>query len=214
MSRDSLVFALSGTLFGLIVGWILGSQSADPRAAVVGAGVPSAAAAPTPGGRGGAPPARPLDSAKAAELEAVANTDAANVAVRVELGNMYLDADRPDLAIPWYQAALKLNANDVDVSTDLAVSLYYANRVDEALAQIDRSLAIDAKHLKTLLNRGIMLAFGKNDLEAAAATWQRVIDLAPDSLEARRAKQGLDGIASQHGGGAGGAPPASAGGGS
>ena len=214
MSRDSLVFALSGTLFGLIVGWILGSQAADPRAATMPAGAPSAAAAPASSGRAGQPPARPLDVSKATELERLANSDAKNVAVRVELGNMYLDADRPDLAIQWYQAALKLNANDVDVSTDLAVSLYYANRVDEALTQIDRSLAIDPKHLKTLLNRGIMLAFGKNDLEAAASTWQRVIEIAPDSQEARRAKQGLDGIASQHGGGAGATPPASAGSGS
>jgi tetratricopeptide (TPR) repeat protein len=214
MSRDSLVFALSGTLFGLIVGWILGSQAADPRGGMVPAGVPSASAAPAASGRAGAPPARPIDPAKAVELERLANADASNAAVRVELGNMYLDADRPDLAIQWYQAALKINANDVDVSTDLAVSLYYANRVDEALTQIDRSLAIDPKHLKTLLNRGIMLAFGKNDLEAAAATWQRVIEIAPDSQEARRAKQGLDGIASQHGGAAGATPPASAGAGS
>ncbi len=54
----------------------------------------------------------------------------------------------------------------MDVSTDLAVAYYYTQQADRALAQLDHSLKIDPTHLKTLLNQGIIRAFGKQDLEA------------------------------------------------
>ena len=51
------------------------------------------------------------------------------------------------------------------MSTDLGVSYYYTNQPDRALAQFDRSLAINPKHTKTILNQGIVRAFGKQDLD-------------------------------------------------
>src|SRR5436190_140499 len=80
----------------------------------------------------------------------------------------------------WYSEALKLAPRDVDVSTDLGVCYYYTNQPDKALAQFDKSLAIDPKHAKTLLNVGIVRAFGKQDLDGASQAWQQVIKLAPD----------------------------------
>ena len=112
--------------------------------------------------------------------------------------NLYFDARRFDLAIPWYEAALKLEPKNVNVSTDLAVAYFSVNELDRALKQVDYSLAIDRKHVKTLLNQGIVRALGKQDLEGAAASWQQVVAIAPDSAEARIARQGLDGIKSQH----------------
>ena len=67
-----------------------------------------------------------------------------------------------------------------------------------ALAQFERSLAIDPRHSKTLLNVGIVRAFGKQDLEGAAKAFQQVLDVAPGSAEARAARQALDGIRSAH----------------
>ena len=120
--------------------------------------------------------------------------------MRVELGNLYFDAERFDLALPWYEAALKLDPKNVDVSTDLAVCYYYPTSIDRALAQLDRSLAIDPKHSKTLLNQGIIRAFGKQDLAGATESWQKVVEIAPDSRRsAQRAQQGLDGLKSAHG---------------
>ena len=66
-----------------------------------------------------------------------------------------------------------------NVSTDLGVSYYYTNQPDKAIAQLDRSLKIDPKHAKTLLNIGIVKAFAKQDLEGASQAWQQVIQLAP-----------------------------------
>ena len=72
------------------------------------------------------------------------------------------------------------------------------NQPDRALQQFERSLAIDPKHTKTLLNIGIVRAFGKQDLEGAAKAWQQVIDLAPSSPEAGMARQALQGLRSAH----------------
>jgi tetratricopeptide (TPR) repeat protein len=72
------------------------------------------------------------------------------------------------------------------------------NDPDRALAQFDRSLVIDPDHAKTLLNIGIVRAFGKQDLKGAAEVWQKVIVVAPSSEEARAARQALDGVRSAH----------------
>ena len=88
------------------------------------------------------------------------------------------------------------------MSTDLGVAYYYTNQPDRALAQFDQSLAIDPKHIKTLLNVGIVRAFGKQDLAGAGKAWQQVVDLAPNSPEGLAAKKGLEGIKSAQGGGA------------
>jgi len=76
-------------------------------------------------------------------------------------------------AIKWYEQALALDPKNVNVSTDLAVSYYYTNQPDRALAQFDVSLGVDPRHTKTLLNQGIVRAFGKQDLDAAAQSWQK-----------------------------------------
>jgi tetratricopeptide (TPR) repeat protein len=195
MNRDSLVFAVSGTMFGLLVGWILGSQKAAPpvpAAATERASAQQPPAAPTP---------TPVDVQRAAELERQANAQPANATVRVDLGNLYFDAERYDIAISWYEAALKINPKDVNASTDLGVSYYSANQVDRALAQFEHSLAIDPAHTKTLLNKGIVLAFGRQDLEAASRAWEQLVSVAPNSPEATRAKEALAAVKSAHPGG-------------
>jgi tetratricopeptide (TPR) repeat protein len=193
MKRDSM-FAMVGMLFGILIGWIVGSQHAGPPAPT---GAPaSASSGSQASGRATSAPA--LDVQRASELERTANSQPSNAAVRVELANVYYDAERFDLAAPWYEAALKLDPKNVNVSTDLGVCYYYLNQIDRALAQLDHSLAIDPKHSKTLLNQGIVRAFGKQDFKGAVESWQKVIAMSPGTPEAQQAKQGLDGIFSSH----------------
>jgi tetratricopeptide (TPR) repeat protein len=94
--------------------------------------------------------------------------------------------------------ALELDPTNPDVSTDLGVSYYYQNQPDKALAQFKHSLEIDPKHSKTMLNQGIVLAFGKQDLEGAAKSWQQVVDLTPTSPEGQAAKRALDSLKGAH----------------
>ena len=190
MPRESFVFGIAGIFFGVLVGWIIGSQqSGGPRP-----GSPPAAQAAAPA----AQTAAPLDESRAATLKASAEKDPRDAASRVQLGNMYFDAERFDEAARWYAEALKIEPRNVNASTDLGIAYYYMNQPDLALQQFDRSLTLDPKHTKTLLNVGIVRAFGKQDLDGAAKAWQRVIDVAPDSPEGQRAREALEAVRKAH----------------
>jgi tetratricopeptide (TPR) repeat protein len=131
-------------------------------------------------------------------LTSVAEREPRNAKPRADLGNLYFDAERYDDAIKWYQEALKLNPNDVNISTDLGVCYYYTNQPDKALAQFDESLKLHPNHAKTLLNVGIVRAFGKQDLDGATKAWQQVLEVSPDSSEGQAAKRALDSLKSAH----------------
>jgi len=186
---------VAGVFFGVLVGWIVGSQSGAGRVAPP----PAAAAAPSQGSGGSnAQAAPPLDESRATALKTTAQQNPGDAATRVQLGNMYFDAGRFQEAAEWYEAALKVNPKDVNASTDLGIAYYYMNEPDRALAQFERSLGVDPRHAKTLLNIGIVRAFGKQDLKGAADVWQKVLAVAPSSEEARAARQALDGLRSAH----------------
>jgi len=198
MKSESLVFAVAGMFFGLIAGWLIGSQQSTLRPAAL----PQAAAAPS--SPGAAAPATPrFDQQEAKRLEDIARSDPANATPRTQLANLYFDSEKYDQAIKWYESALELDPTNPDVSTDLGVSYYYTNQPDRALQQFEESLKIDPKHAKTLLNQGIVRAFGKQDLAGAEQSWQQVINLAPESPEGQAAKRALDSLKSAH-------PPATA----
>jgi tetratricopeptide (TPR) repeat protein len=197
MKSDAVAFGIAGILFGLIAGWVIGSQQAAgrPPAAAAAQQAPASAA-------GSTSRAAVLDETQVNALKTVAEREASNPTPRVQLGNLYFDAERYDDAIKWYSDALKIAPKDVNVSTDLGVSYYYSNQADKALEQFDRSLKLDPKHAKTLLNVGIVKAFGKQDLDGAEAAWKQVLAIAPDSPEGQAAKRALDGLQSAHAGAA------------
>jgi tetratricopeptide (TPR) repeat protein len=184
------VFAVAGIFFGLLVGWIIGSQQ--------GVGAPAAAPAAAASAAAPAQAAPPLDESRVNTLRAAAEKNPRDAEARVELGNLYFDAERFDDAVKWYEDAVRIDPRDVNASTDLGISYYYTNQPDRALAQFQKSLEIDPKHSKTLLNVGIVRAFGKQDLEGAAKAWEQVIEVAPGSPEARAAKQALEGLRTAH----------------
>jgi tetratricopeptide (TPR) repeat protein len=190
LKSESIVFAVAGMCFGVILGWVIGTQQADGRAPV--------AATPSAQQQQQGPV---LDEGRVQALTTIVESDPKNASAHVQLANVYFDAERWEDAIQWYERALVLDPNNADVSTDLGVSYYYTNRPDQALAHFERSLKIDPKHTKTLLNKGIVLAFGKQDLRAAAEEWKKVVELAPDSPEGQAARRALEGVASAHAGG-------------
>ena len=195
MRADSIVFAVAGVLFGIIVGWVLGSQQATRT--VPAAAVQTQAAAQAPAQQGSR--AVPVDPERARALEAVAQQNPGDAQPRVQLGNMYFDAEQYPEAISWYEQAMALSNTDPNVSTDLGVAYYYSNQPDRAIAQFEHSLSLDPKHTKTLLNMGIVRAFGKQDLKGATDVWRRLVEIAPESQEGRQAKQALDSLSSAHG---------------
>jgi tetratricopeptide (TPR) repeat protein len=206
VNKESFVMGVAGVLLGLLCGWIMGAQQGGGRVPGV-APAAQVAAGPQGQGQGQAQAAPALDAKRAAELEAEAGRDPRNAAVRAQLGNLYFDSERFDEAARWYEAALAIDPRDVNVSTDLGIAYYYTNQPDRALEQFDKSLALDPVHSKTLLNVGVVRAWGKQDLDGAARAWERVVQVAPNSEEAARARQGLEGIRAAHPeAGRGGAP--------
>jgi len=192
MKSDAIAFGIAGILFGLIAGWIIGSQQSTARPA------PAAAAQASNAPAAPAPRAPVLDETQVTALKSVAAREPKNVQPRTQLANLYFDADRYDDAIKWYDEALALAPNDVNLITDLGVCYYYTNRPDKALELFDRSLKLDPKHTKTLLNVGIVKAFGKQDLQGASEAWQEVLKIAPNSPEAQAAQRALNSLQSAH----------------
>jgi len=196
MKSDSIAYVIAGICFGVILGWVIGTQQARRP----GAAPAPTATSPGPTTTGNAAPQQPapLDEGRVQALNTILKSDPKNVNATIQLGNTYFDAERWDEAITWYERALEIDPKNADASTDLGVSYYYSNRPDQALAQFERSLAMSPTHTKTLLNKGIVLAFGKQDLKSAAVEWQKVVELSPNSPEGQAARRALDGIASAH----------------
>ena len=207
MKAESIVYTIAGMCFGIILGWIIATQ--QPAKASPPAAESQTAAQPQAPAAAGQPQAKVLDEARVQQLTTILNSDPTNARAAVQLGNTYFDAERYTEAINWYEKALSLDPKNADASTDLGVSYYYTNRADDALKQFENSLRIDPRHTKTLLNKGIVLAFGKQDLNGAAASWQKVVELAPNTPEAQAAQRGLEGIAASRAGQPSGGPATS-----
>jgi tetratricopeptide (TPR) repeat protein len=194
MKLESAVYAVAGMCFGIILGWVIASQQARSGALAPTPAAPAATqAAPTQQNTQRQAPA--LDEGKVQSLTTILKSDPNNASAMLQLANAYFDAERFTDAISWYERTLKVEPTNVDANTDLGVSYYYVNRTNEALATFEKSLQMNPKHTKTLLNKGIVLAFGKEDLKGAAAEWQKVVDLAPGTPEGEAAKRALEGVA-------------------
>ncbi|OFW05530.1 MAG: hypothetical protein A3I61_04385 [Acidobacteria bacterium RIFCSPLOWO2_02_FULL_68_18] len=188
MKAESIVFAVAGMCFGVILGWVIGTQQAARPAAPATAQVPQTGQATTR-------QAPPLDEARVQALMTVVKNDPKNAGAALQLGNTYFDAERYEDAIKWYEESIRIDPKNPDASTDLGISYYYTGQTDRALQRFEESLKLDPRHTKTMLNKGIVLAFGKQDLAGAEAAWKQVVALAPDSQEGQAARRALDGIA-------------------
>jgi tetratricopeptide (TPR) repeat protein len=197
MRPDSIAFTVAGIVFGLFAGWIIGVQYGKTRQP------PAAAAQTVPAPQSSTASVPVIDDAKVTAYKSAAERDPKAAEPRVELANLYFDAERYDEAAQWYSEALRLSPRDVYVSTRLGISYYSTNQPDKALEQFARSLALNPKHVETMLHIGVVKAFGKQDLDGAQQAWEQVIAVAPDSSEARTARRALENLRSAH-------PPASA----
>ena len=182
MRRETLVFTAAGVLFGAVVGYMAASWDVVPRPAVA-ATVPAARA---PRGAASAKPAANPDEVKA--LESLAARQPRDASVRVELGNLHMDAERWDEAIRWYREALALDPNRPDVATDLGACLVSAGRPADALPEFEKALGAMPDYKNALYNKGIALMQLGRPAEAAAA-WEDLLRRHPDDPQL----QGLKG---------------------
>src|SRR5579872_2392958 len=115
MKSDAIAYGVAGIVFGLIAGWIIGAQQANFRAAGTQASAPASASTAPASGGDQTTRAAVVDQTQVNALTSVAERDPKNPKPRVDLGNLYFDAERYDDAIKWYSEAIKLSPNDVNV---------------------------------------------------------------------------------------------------
>ena len=167
MRRDTLVFTVAGIVFGLVVGYMAASWDVVPRPAAIGGPAATAPAPATPATKG-------LNPDEVAALESLATRQPGDASVRVELGNLFMDAERWDEAIRWYREALAVNPALVETRTDIGACLVSSGRPAEGLAEFEGVLAGDPGHRNALYNKGIaLLQLGR--AAEAAAVWEELL---------------------------------------
>jgi len=91
----------------------------------------------------------------------------------------YKAAHQFKLAAEYFKKSLEIDPKNVAVRADYASCLYYTGDVDGAIAQLQKSLTYDPKHVGTLYNLGMIEWKGKGDADAAVATWEKLLKLNP-----------------------------------
>jgi tetratricopeptide (TPR) repeat protein len=185
MRRDTVVFTVAGVVFGFVVGYMAAGWNEGPET-VTGAAAPPAT--PARGPVSGTPA---LDPNEEQALVALAERDPADVAVRVELGNLYMDHERWDEAIRWYREAVAARPELLNVRTDLGACLVHAGRPAEGLAEFEAVLEQDEGHRNALYNKGIALTrLGRS--QEAAETWEEVLRRHPGDPQLRGLQDQID----------------------
>ncbi len=177
-SPMNAITGIAGILFGVIVGYVIGSGQLQAPAVTAAAAAPAAAPQST----------TLVTDADLQPYRDILAQDPKNAGAAAALANKLYDAGRYADAIPYYQQALTSDPKNVSVSTDLGTAMFYAGRADDALTQLQKSLAIDPNHAQTLFNIGIVKRDGKNDRKGAVEAWERLLASNPGYPEAARVR--------------------------
>jgi tetratricopeptide (TPR) repeat protein len=117
------------------------------------------------------------------DFRSLLQDDPGYVPALVALGQMKLEAGKPDEAIDQFQAAVKADPANADALFGYGKSLVQLRRGDEAIAPLTRGLAIDSKNAEAFRLRGTAYAsVFKNKL--ALDDLNQAIQLNPDDYEA------------------------------
>jgi Tfp pilus assembly protein PilF len=107
-------------------------------------------------------------------------SDPQNPQLENQIGLIYQSAHQFKQAAGYFEKSLRQDPRNIGVRADYASCLYYTGDVDGALAQLNQSLTYDPKHAGTLLNIGIIRWKGKNDVDGAVASWEKLLRYHPD----------------------------------
>ena len=100
----------------------------------------------------------------------------------VQLGNVNFDATHYEEAERWYTAALQKKADDVNVRTDLGLTVMFREPadLDRAISEFRRSLERDPNHIQTLQNLTVAYT-RKGDAVQAQATLNKLQEVGPNN---------------------------------
>lgn len=112
----------------------------------------------------------------------------------IALGNANFDIQRFDKAKDLYLRALKIDPKNVSVRTDLASCYRNLGDINQAFAELERVLAIDAGHETALYNKGVLLLNDRNDTRGAIRAWEKLIEKNPDLEYAQDLREKIEAL--------------------
>jgi cytochrome c-type biogenesis protein CcmH/NrfG len=194
MRRDSFVFLIVGFTIGFSIFYFWTKQR-EPQ--IVSA-MPTRILLPTDSGGASAaadnqPQTPPPDPAEVQKLQDRIKADPKDFEAFVSLGNIDFDQRNYAEAANYYRTALAVH-DDLNVRTDLGTMLFYSNHYDEAMAELNKVLAVNPNHGQALFNLGVVYLHGKNNPQKALEIWQKLVDTNPDFPEIGVVKQQIQAL--------------------
>ena len=176
--------------FCLLLGGALGylfRGSASPVASAAAAATPQQGSA-APSQQSSAEAQAMVEQSAAPLLEAL-KQNPNDFDSLVKLGNVFYDGQQFANAIQYYERALALQPENVDVRTDMGTAYWYSGNADKALAELQTSLKYKPGHPQTLFNLGWVRWQGKADPKGAIEAWQQLLKTNPDYPEKQKVEQ-------------------------
>jgi tetratricopeptide (TPR) repeat protein len=179
-SVQAYALAVVCLLVGVAGGWFVRGSQAPGTSEIQNV---AAATQPTPSASSSQPSPeemRRMADKQAEPLIAKLQTDSKNADLLSSIGNVYYDAQQFPVAIEYYERSLKTKPKDSSVRTDMATAYWYLGNADTAIAEFNKALSDEPNKANALFNLGVVQWQGKMDVEAALATWQKLLDSNPN----------------------------------
>ncbi len=193
MTRDNLLFAIIGVLFGFIVGFIFASTMSQRQlqpAPVASSQMP--ADHPPLGAGGTAPAAGNMQAEVTAQLEK-ARSEPTNFEAQVKAAELYYQIQRYDPAIEFLLKANQLKPDDYQTVVALGLVNLDAGHYDVAEKWYRAALLKRSDDVRALA--GLSAAtLGKGDAKAAEQAIANLEKVDPDSEDLPRFKERLAGL--------------------
>lgn len=97
-----------------------------------------------------------------------------------QMGNNQYDQRSFAAAAVLYGKALEVQPDNVNTRTDRGLALLQSSKVDEAIAEFQKSLEQDPTHPQAMFYLGLALLEFKSDRQGAALLWRRLVETNPD----------------------------------
>jgi tetratricopeptide (TPR) repeat protein len=138
-----------------------------------------------------------LDQAKVQALKSKIDADPKDVVSMRALGDLYSLSGDSKSAGTWHAKALVLEPNNVDTLLSYGVDEYNEGALDQAKIQWLKVTQIDPRQADAWYNLGFLyLAQDPPDLDGVRKSWEKVIEVAPDSDMATNVRNHLGQLAS------------------
>src|SRR3990172_4908672 len=133
-------------------------------------------------------------------LEAQARENESDAAVRARIGSLYLEAGRYEDAVRWLEESTRLDPEDLHARNHLAITYLSLPGVAPAVAAFEENLRKDPAHPASLLGLGRIKLYVQRDIQGGLALWEKLVEVAPDSAEAKAVRDELEALKSAHAG--------------